>query len=160
MEINDLLIRRAIELDTGTLVTLYHDAYSENVSLGFPASAAYVKAEEVLEWITKDTVIVVEYEHNIIGSVRLKFDLLFDKLLLCRLGILSRWKGKGIASRLMDYSEKEAIKMGYDRLVLTTPLGHPYLPEMYKKRGYKPNGTLELPHLPYNEVIMEKSLDV
>lgn len=159
MHIDDVLIRRATKLDTVNLVKLYHDAYSENVRIGFPASAAYVKAEEVLDWITRDNVFVVEYERSLIGSVRLRYDFKFEKLLLCRLGILSRWKGRGIASKLMNYSEKEAIKNGYDRIILTTPLGHPYLPDMYKKRGYVPIGKLELPNLPYDEVIMEKKLD-
>lgn len=95
---------------------------------------------------------------QIVGSVRLMVHPEWKLLVLSRLGVLSKWKGHGVASQLMLFAEKEAVSMGWDTLRLTTPINHPYLPEMYRRKGYKDVGIREFLDLPYDEVILEKKL--
>jgi GNAT superfamily N-acetyltransferase len=150
--------RQASANDSNELMKLYHDAYIENIKLGFPASAATVKEAEIQQWIEKAFVYVATLDDRIVASVRLIYREEWNSLVLSRLGVLSEWKGHGIASRLMEYVEKEAFNKGWTKIRLTTPATHPYLPNMYEKRGYIKIGIREFDDLPYKEVIMEKCL--
>lgn len=153
-----MLIRRALISDAPAVTALYHDAYAENVRLGFPASAATVTREEVESWITGADLFVGLLHDVIVGAVRLKVYEEWGALVVGRLGVSGKWKGHGIGSALLTHAEQEAAAMGWKSLRLTTPIAHPYLPAMYRRRGYRDVGILELPDLPYDEVIMEKSL--
>jgi predicted N-acetyltransferase YhbS len=150
-------IRRAKVEDAIEITNIYHDAYQENERLGFPASASTVKVKEVEKWISESNIFIALTNHEIVGAVRLAINDKMNKLVIGRLGVSSNWKGKGIASILMNYAENEALKLGWKTVTLTTPINHPYLPEMYRRRGYKDVGVRELEG-PYDEVVLEKIL--
>jgi ribosomal protein S18 acetylase RimI-like enzyme len=151
-------IRPATLADAPSLVNLYHDAYTENLALGFPASAATVSQAEVTSWIESDHLYVALHEGQLIGAVRLRLYPEWQTLVLGRLGVASAFKGQGVGSRLLSHAEAAAAAMGWERLRLTTPATHPYLPALYRRRGYQEVGIRPLPGLPYDEVILEKVL--
>ncbi|MFC5732568.1 GNAT family N-acetyltransferase [Cytobacillus gottheilii] len=156
----EILIEGAKISDTKSLVTIYHDAYSENEEMGFPTSASKVTTKEVEDWI-KETILYIARLANsseAVGVVRFKYSSEWNCYVLSRLGVKSIYKGKGIAKSLMEYGESELLKMGERTLRLTVAQGHPYLLKMYEKRGYKIVGERPLPELPYDEFIMEKLL--
>ncbi|WP_010095200.1 GNAT family N-acetyltransferase [Ornithinibacillus scapharcae] len=153
-------IERAIRSDAESLVEIYHDAYSENERLGLPASASTVMVEEVREWIDKMILYVALDKHTdlIMGTVRLNYQKDWNCYVLSRLAVRSSFKGKGIASQLINFMEKYLLRIGEQRVRLTVAQTHPYLPHMYEKKGYKVIGERILEDLPYNEYIMEKIL--
>lgn len=150
--------RKAKVEDASDVARIYHDAYQENIKMGFPASAVTVETKEVENWIKNAYIFVSFANDEMVGAVRIMIKPEWDVLVLSRLGISSKWKGKGIASKLMDFAEQEAVNLGWDKIRLTTPINHPYLPNMYRRRGYKDIGVREFNDLPYDEVILEKEL--
>lgn len=156
----ELSIRRAKFNEVTTLVSIYHDAYSENEVLGLPASASRVETKEVGDWITNTILLIAEdvTTNNIVGTVRLKYNEEWNCYVLGRLAVKSLCKGLGIGSKLMQQAEKELLSLGEERVRLTVAQNHPYLPIMYQRKGYNIVDHRILLALPYNEYIMEKSL--
>lgn len=152
-------IERANVDEAEIIVKIYRDAYSENENLGFPASASKVSVNEVKEWI-KSTILLIAKEvetEKIIGTVRLKYSEDWKCYVLGRLAIKTNYKEKGIGTKLMEYAEGELIKMNEHAVRLTVAKNHPYLTEIYQKKGFKIIGDRILENLFYEEIIMEKS---
>jgi ribosomal protein S18 acetylase RimI-like enzyme len=151
-------IEKAQYDDAEILVEIYRDAYSENEKLGFPSSASQVKINEVQDWISNMIVITAEEAgtSTIVGTVRLKYYEDWQCYVLSRLAVKSSSKGKGIAAKLMQYAETKLSEMSEKIVRLTVAQNHPYLVDMYKRKGYKIVGERILPDLSYDEFIMEK----
>ncbi|MBB4824725.1 putative N-acetyltransferase YhbS [Sporosarcina luteola] len=156
---SEFLVEGAAISDAKSLAELYWDAYSENEELGLPASASSVSDLEVKQWI-KDTILLVAKEPNaaIVGTVRLKYSEEWNCFVLGRLAVKTELKGKGLSKQLMKSAENELIKRGEKVIRLTVAQKHPYLPTMYKRRGYKIVGERVVNEQSYNEFIMEKLL--
>ncbi len=154
----ELIITRAEFNEAETLVNIYRDAYSENESLGLPASASKVNVNEVQEWILNTILLTAkEKQTNIIlGTVRFKFSEECQCYVLSRLAVKSTYKGMGIATKIIEFGEFEHSRMGENKVRLTVAQTHPYLPTMYENKGYRIVGERLLHNLPYNEFIMEK----
>ena len=156
----EFVIRRANLSDTEMLAEVYWDAYSENEELGLPASASSVSVSEVEQWI-KDTILLVAKEvntSNIVGTVRLKYSEEWNCFVLGRLAVKSELKGNGLSKQLMKSAEEELIERDERVIRLTVAQSHPYLPNMYLRRGYKIVSGRILKELSYNEFVMEKLL--
>lgn len=152
------IIERAQLSDAKSLAELYWDAYSENEKLRLPASASSVSVQEVEQWIN-DTILFVAKQPNspiIMSTVRLKFNKDWNCFVLSRLAVKSELKGQGLSKQLMKSAEKELIDRKENVIRLTVAQKHPYLPTMYKRRGYNIVGERILSELSYNEFIMEK----
>ncbi|WP_458204908.1 GNAT family N-acetyltransferase [Haladaptatus sp. NG-SE-30] len=154
---DELQIRRANAADADALAEVYRSAYRENRELGFPTKAESVSENEVSAWIRQNRVYVATIDDEVIGAVRLEVTD-SDRAKLSRLGVHERWKGKGVGGRLMDEVEETVRDGDYDTIWLTTPEEHPYLPELYRRRGYEQTGTYPLEYRDYDEIIMEKQL--
>ena len=131
------------------------ERYAENRELGFPAKAESATESEVSEWIREHSVLVAEIGDRIVGGVRLEATDA-DRVKLSRLGVREEWKGEGVGSSLLDRAEAAVQDWGYDTVWLTTPEDHPYLPDLYRRRGYETAGTYPLEYREYDEIIMEK----
>lgn len=155
-----LNIGKAETKDVQALVNLYKDAYSENERMGLPASASRVTVSEVEDWSYNSILLKVKNQvsPSIIGTVRLKYSDSWQCYVLGRLAVKSSCKGQGIATRLMDYAESELCSMKEKKIRLTVAQNHPYLKDMYQKKGYNIVAERLLQDLPYDEYIMEKSL--
>ncbi|NHN58038.1 MULTISPECIES: N-acetyltransferase [Halorussus] len=79
-----------------------------------------------------------------------------DRVKLGRLGVREDRKGEGVGGSLLDRAEDAARNWGYDVVRLTTPEDHPYLPDLYRRRGYEKTGEYPLEYREYDEVVMEK----
>ncbi|GAA4978426.1 GNAT family N-acetyltransferase [Rhizobium sp. S152] len=153
----DIEIQQASAGAAEELAAVYRNAYQENRELGFPAKAESATAQTVTEWIRDNTVLVALVEGRVIGGVRLEATAT-DRIKLSRLCVHEDWKGEGVGSKLLDIAEERAADSGVDSIWLTTPEQHPYLPSLYRDRGYEATEPYPLEYRDYDEVVMEKSL--
>lgn len=153
----DVEIRRATATDAETLAEVYRSAYRENRELGFPAKAGSATESEVAEWIRESRVYVAEIDDEVVGGVRLEATD-SERVKLSRFGVRESRKGEGVGSRLLDYAEREVRDWGYSTVWLTTPGEHPFLPELYRRRGYEKTGPHPLDFREYDEIVMEKQV--
>lgn len=154
---DDLDVRTATVADAGPLATVYQSAYRENRRLGFPAKAESVSEEAVADWIRDHQVYAATIDGEVVGGVRVE-ETESDRAKLSRLGVRKRWKGEGVGTRLLDRAEDAVRDCGYATVWLTTPDDHPYLPDLYRRRGYQETGTYPLDYRKYDEIVMEKRL--
>lgn len=149
--------RQAERDDAARLATVYQSAYAENRQLGYPASAESADAETVAEWIESCHVAVAVVDGTIVGGVRLEATGT-DRVKLSRLGVHEQWKGRGIGGGLLEHALSRVQTAGYETVWLTTPPEHPYLPDVYRRRGFVETEAYPLPGRTYDEVIMERKL--
>ncbi|SFR97908.1 Predicted N-acetyltransferase YhbS [Halomicrobium zhouii] len=154
---SDPLIGCATPDDAPELAEVYHSAYARNRELGFPASAESVEVTEVADWIRDHRVFVARVDGDIVGGVRVT-ETDPDRVKISRFGVHEEWKGQGIGGRLLDHAEDAARADGYERVWLTTPGEHPFLPTLYRSRGYEETGDYPLDYRDYDEIVMEKRL--
>lgn len=150
-------VRRAAVDDADALARVYRSAYRENRDLGFPAKAEFATKREVVDWVETSTVLVATVADAVVGGVRLEATGP-DRAKLSRLGVHERRKGDGVGSELLDRAHEWLRDRGYDAVWLTTPGEHPYLPDLYRRRGYEVTGAYPLDYRDYDEVVMEKQL--
>jgi ribosomal protein S18 acetylase RimI-like enzyme len=150
-------IRRASVADAEDLAAVYRSAYRENRELGFPAKAESVTESEVAEWIRENRIFVAEIEDEVVGGVRLEATDP-ERVKLSRLGVHESRRGAGVGSSLLTHAEEAARDDEYGTIWLTTPEEHPYLPDLYRRRGYEQTEPYPLDYRQYDEVVMEKRL--
>lgn len=158
MGANAVDIRHADPADADALAEVYRRAYRQNERLGFPAKAGSVTADEVAAWIRQDRVFVAVLDESVVGGVRLE-PTDPDRVKLSRLAVHEDHKGAGIGSKLLDFAEAAIRDWGYSTVWLTTPPEHPFLPDLYRGRGYEKTGEYPLDYREYDEIVMEKPLD-
>ncbi|MFC4246668.1 GNAT family N-acetyltransferase [Natribaculum luteum] len=154
---SEVELRRATSADAEELARVYRSAYRENRQLGFPAKAESVTPHTVAEWIRDSRVYVTTVENELVGGVRLEVTDP-DRVKLSHLGVHENWKGEGIGSRLLDHAEEVTREWGHTTVWLTTPEDHPYLPELYRRRGYEKTRPYPLEYRDYDEIVMEKQV--
>lgn len=152
---SDPRIREATVEDADALAGVYRSAYRENRELGFPAKAESATGADVADWIRDHRVYVAEVDGEVVGGVRLE-PTDPGRVKLSRLGVREDCKGEGVGGRLLDRAEAAVREWGREAIWLTTPEDHPYLPELYRRRGYEPAGTYPLDYRDYDEVVLEK----
>lgn len=150
-------IRPASTRDVQSLVNVYRSAYRENRQLGFPAKAEAVTPIDIRDWLENSRVYVAEIDEQVIGSVRAE-ETGPDRLKISRLGVHESWKRHGVGTQLLNDIEAIAREEGFETIWLTTPANHPYLPELYRDRGYERVGLYPLPYREYDEIRMEKPI--
>jgi GNAT superfamily N-acetyltransferase len=77
---------------------------------------------------------------------------------LSRVAVQDDWTGEGVGGALLDHVEAAAREEGHDVVWLTTPPGHPFLPDLYRGRGYEVTDEYPLSYRDYDEVVVEKPL--
>ncbi|WP_290815806.1 GNAT family N-acetyltransferase [Halovivax sp.] len=154
----DVDVRRATPDDAAALAAAYRSAYRENRELGFPAKAESADERTVSDWIAEHRVLVAVDGGEIVGGVRLE-ETEPNRVKLSRLGVREDRKGRGIGRSLLDRAEGWARERGYGTIWLTTPGEHPYLPDLYRSRGYEETGEYPLEYREYDEIVLEKRLE-
>lgn len=150
-------IRKASVADAEALAAVYRSAYAENRRLGFPTKAADATADTVANWIEDSSLFIADQDGEIVGGVRLEVTGP-DRVKLSRLGVHEAWKGEGIGGKLLRHAETVVQQWGRTIILLTTPPEHPYLPALYRDRGYEKTGDYPLEYREYDEEVMEKRL--
>lgn len=151
----EMEIQQATVTDAEELADVYRSAYQENRRLGFPTKAESATARTITEWIEDSQVYVAMIGDEIVGGVRLDVTD-SDCVKLSRLGVHEDWKGEGIGGNLLDHAEELAREWSHTAVWLTTPEDHPYLPDLYRCRGYKKTKPYPLEYRDYDEIVMEK----
>jgi len=154
---SDPRTRRATTTDAEELAAVYRNAYRENRELGFPMKAGSATESEVRDWIEDHRVYVAEVMDELVGGVRLEATDP-ERVKLGRLAVHEQWRGEGVGRELLDHAERAVRDSGYDTVRLTTPDEHPYLPDLYRRRGYEETGPNPLDYREYDEIVMEKDL--
>lgn len=148
-------IARAQPHEAEFIQKMYEDAYRENRELGFPASAETASSTEITNWIGEDRMWVAKLNGELIGAVRLR-ETNSDFPTLGRLGVLSKFKGKGVGKLLVTAVENDARQRGCKGVTLTVAEQHPFLSKIYGKLGYQIEGPRDLLNSQYKELIMRK----
>jgi len=150
-------IQRATVAIADQLAEVYQSAYQENRRLGLPNDAESTSERKIADLIRQSTVYVAEKGGDVIGGVCLeKTDS--DRVELRRLAVHEDWKGEGVGGQLLDYAEEQARYRGYATIWLITPKAHPYLPEMYRQRGYEDAETVSQENYDFEFLVMEKAI--
>lgn len=155
---SEVTLRPATAADAEALAAVYRSAYQENRELGFPAKAGSATHSGVADWIGEYQVFVAVADGAVVGGVRLE-QTSADVVKLSRLGVHEDRKGEGVGGCLLDRAEAWGREQGAERIRLTTPGEHPFLPDIYRGRGYERAGTYPLEYREYDEIVMEKRLD-
>ncbi|NUE01490.1 GNAT family N-acetyltransferase [Halorubraceae archaeon YAN] len=159
MDPSDVTFREATVSDADRLAEIYHSAYTEIVELGYETGAYDVTAAEMCEWLeTAEVMLVAECEGTIVGACKIQTKSYWDVLELCRLAVHDSYKGNGIGSALLAEGEQWIKDAGWDRFRIRSYTGHPYLLEMYEKRGYEVVDVYELEDHDYDVPTLEKTL--
>ena len=150
-------VRDATEADADRLATVYRAAYRETRELGFPMKAESVSPGTVADWIREKQLLVADCEGTVVGGVRLEWTDP-NRMKLSRLGVHPDRKGEGVGAALLDRAESWARERDADAIWLTTPGEHPYLPNLYRGRGYEKTGDHPLAYREYDEITLETQL--
>ncbi|UTF54192.1 GNAT family N-acetyltransferase [Natronosalvus rutilus] len=167
-------IRPATLADAPTLARLYRDAYTTNVDLGFPSRAAHADRAALEDWIREGRIFVAVASRadpdgraddrptggKLVGAIRYRDEGKYDPDApeFGRLAVPPRARGRGIASVLIDHVEALARREDHGRMRLRTFAGHPFLPEIYRRRGYRDVRVRELEGAPFDVLHMQKEL--
>lgn len=153
-------IRPAKLADAPTLAVLYRNAYAANVDLGFPSRAAEADRAALETWLREARFYVASREGKLVGSVRYRSSGKYDPdaAEFGRLAVPPRARGEGIGSALVDRVETVARRERNDRMRLRTFDGHPFLADMYRRRGYEAVRVRRLESAPFDVLHMEKRL--
>ncbi|ELY99998.1 N-acetyltransferase GCN5 [Natrialba aegyptia DSM 13077] len=139
------------------LAEVYQSAYQENRRLGLPNEAESASEKRIADLVRQNTVYVAKKDGDVIGGVCLE-DTDSDHVKLSRLAIHENWKREGVGRQLLDYAEEQARHYGYATIRLITPEEHPYLPEMYRQRGYEDVETVSQESYDFEFLVMENAI--
>ncbi|USZ70862.1 GNAT family N-acetyltransferase [Natronosalvus halobius] len=167
-------IRPAMIADAPTLARLYRDAYATNVDLGFPSRAARADRGALEAWIRESRVFVAvtagedsggraddrPAAGKLVGAIRYRDEGKYDPDApeFGRLAVPPRARGQGIGNELIEHVETLARREDHDRMRLRTFADHPFLPEVYRRRGYHDVRVRELEGAPFDVLHMQKEL--
>ncbi|WP_255170430.1 GNAT family N-acetyltransferase [Natrononativus amylolyticus] len=153
-------IRPAKLADAPTLARLYRAAYATNVELGFPSRAAEADRAALENWVREARLYLAVRAGKLLGSIRYRNEGRYDEEApeFGRLAVPPRARGAGVGSALVGHAEEVARREGADRLRLRTFDGHPFLPAMYRRRGYEDVRVRRLETAPFDVLHMEKRL--
>lgn len=155
---------------------LLHAAHAWNLANGFNFTAADISAAELAPRLDPATFFVaVALNAELLGTSELKpAELLGTSELkpeepkdpwhvpgdwgLHLLAVAPEAVGQGVGRALVDHAEALAVAAGSPRLVLDTPANHPWLPDFYRRLGYRDIATYRWDGKLYVSAILAKRL--
>lgn len=145
------IIRRATTEDIYSIVTLMYAAYKPIRDLGIHFESAHPTIEKVSNNIKQNICYVYEVDNKLIGTISLRMPWShnpgpYNFPHIWWLATSPDYKGQGISKTLLEYIEKQVIKQNFHSSAVTlgTASNHPWLVEMYERRGYQKFGSTNL----------------
>lgn len=137
------IYRRALPEDAERLVDLTYRAYELIRELGLHWPAAHADLPLVLQNIEENECFLLEVNGIAVATVTLSTsgeakaitELPFVKWF----AVDPDYSNQGYGGRLLDWVEKEIVlgKYGHTQVTLATAHKHPWLVQMYERRGYE-----------------------
>ena len=126
-------IRKAEEVDAPALEKCMHAAYRSYTDRIDPADLPPLNVDYADE-VRECEVWIAEAEARLVGALILVVD--DDHLQIANIAVHPEFQGKGLGRGLLDFAEKEAMRLGVSRMSLAT---HPALEEnlsLYRYLGW------------------------
>ncbi|RIP37017.1 GNAT family N-acetyltransferase [Staphylococcus gallinarum] len=144
-------IRRATTEDLEDIVELMYAAYQPIRDLGIHFESAHPTIEKVNNNIKQNICYVYEVDDKLIGTISLRMPWSYNPgpyyyPHIWWLATSPDYKGQGISKALLEYVEEQVIKqrLHASAVTLGTADNHPWLIEMYERRGYRKFGSTDL----------------
>ena len=144
-------IRKATTDDVEAIVELMYEAYAPIRDLGIQFESAYPTRDKVKDNMEQNLCYVYEIDNTLISTISLRMPwsnnpgpYYFPHIWWFAAN--PQYKGKGIGSEVLNFIENEIIKQGFHSPAVTlgTASNHPWLVEMYERRGYQKFGSKDL----------------
>lgn len=145
------VIRRANTDDFKAIIDLMYKAYAPVRELGIQFESAHPTIEKVTNNIQQNLCYVYEVDNELISTISLRMPwssnpgpYYFPHIWW--LATSPEFKGKGIGTEVLNYIEEEIIKNDFHSPAVTlgTASNHPWLVEMYERKGYQKFGSKDL----------------
>lgn len=130
---------------------LLHRSYQATSQLGIHFAAATVESEEIVHHIDSNAVYIIEKDNKLISTLSIRFPWGNNPgpYGLPHLGWFATdpiYKGQGYGNALWDWVEKEVLinQLKLPAVTLGTAANHPWLANIYRKKGYQQIGQVNL----------------
>ena len=130
---------------------LLHRAYQATSQLSIHFAAATVEPEEIIHHIDSNAVYIIEKDNKLISTLSIRFPWGNNPgpYGLPHLGWFATdpiYKGQGYGNALWDWVEKEVLinQLKLPAVTLGTAANHPWLANIYRKKGYQQIGQVNL----------------
>ena len=144
-------IRRATYEDAESIVSLMYQAYKPIRDLGIHFESAHPTIEKINKNMKENICYVYEVDDKLIGTISLRMPWSHNPgpyhfPHIWWLATHPSYKGQGISKLLLDYIEADVINQNFHSPAVTlgTASNHPWLVEMYERRGYQKFGSKDL----------------
>ncbi|NWK84197.1 GNAT family N-acetyltransferase [Staphylococcus sp. GSSP0090] len=142
---SDYNIRIATESDAEVLQQLMHEAFTPLRELGIDWPSVNADLALVKDNLTKNTTFVLEDDKEIISTITVRFPWESKRRIsiypfVWWFATKPSYDGKGIGSKLLKYVEETFLRdtLKVPAVTLgTSARKHPWLLDIYKKRGYE-----------------------
>jgi N-acetylglutamate synthase-like GNAT family acetyltransferase len=128
-------LRKAKLSDTQAILRILCLAHRDNYRRKLYFSSGRMTKRKLGRKIKHEIVIAAVDNKRVVGTISLKRRNSYFEL--NSLAVSPRYQNKGLGKRLMQYAERYSKKRRISKCVLYTLENHPWLPQYYKKQGYK-----------------------
>lgn len=152
-------LRRAVPEDAPVVQALLHRAYADNASAGFNFTAATVDLDQVRAVLTTEETYLLLDGEAVVGTFTLR-DESADRTsgLFGWFAVDPLRRGQGLGAQILAHAEQRARERRWQRLVLDTPITHPWLPAFYQRNGFVPVKTVHWEGKHYDSIVMHKPI--
>lgn len=134
----ELTVRLAGPDDAATLLGLARAAFAARPETGAPAAALSDDVESVVDRLRDGAGYLAELDGEPVGSALV---VPLDGLpCLCRVGVLPRARGAGVASFLVEVIGEHLADQGEPELILLAREDHPEIIARWRRAGFVPGG--------------------
>ncbi|MCX8650401.1 GNAT family N-acetyltransferase [Gilliamella sp. B2776] len=137
--------------DISAYQTLLHNAYQMATNLGIHFAAASVNYEQITHHMECNAVYLSEKGGELVSTLSIRFPWGNNPgpYGLPHLGWFAtdpKYKGKGYGNQLWDWVEQQILinQLKLPAVTLGTAQNHPWLVQMYIKKGFRPIGQADL----------------
>ncbi len=144
-------VRLITHADIPAYQRLLHDAYQATTQLGIHFAAATVTPEQIARHIDSNAVYVFEKQGQLVSTLSIRFPWgnnpgPYGLPHLGWFATCQHYKGQGFGNALWEFVEKQILinQLKLPAVTLGTAANHPWLAQIYIKKGYHEIGQADL----------------
>ncbi len=137
------LIRKVTEEDYSRIWDIFSDIVKSGDTYAYDPNTN--EEEAINYWINKtDTAFVIEQDGEIAGTYYIKTNQPGLGAHVCNCGYMvdSKFRGLGLATKMCDHSQEEALKMGFKAMQFNLVVANNHAVKLWEKLGFSVIGTL------------------